>query len=96
MRNYFVPYAGNKPAVVSINGHNLIILAQDKTMLEGDLELVGADRVREIDVGDSPEEERLVLDRIAKSAQGGIVIAPSELNVEDVLRNLQAELPWIH
>ena len=95
MKNFYVPYFGPKPAVVNINGHKLVILAQDPEALRNDLALVGGDHLKRIDAGESPEEERVVLDRLAKSVQGGVVIAPTEVEVEDVIRNLEAELPWI-
>lgn len=95
MKNFYVPYSGPKPAVVSINGHKLVILAQEADALKNDLALVGGDRLKRIEAGESPEEERVVLDRLAKSVQGGVVIAPAEVGVGDVIRNLEAELPWI-
>jgi hypothetical protein len=54
MNNFFVPYTGKKPALVNINGHRLVILAEEKDMLEEELELLGADRVkiaRQVDGG---------------------------------------------
>lgn len=95
MKNFYVPYSGPRPAVVDINGHKLVILAQDPDSLRNDLALVGGDHLKRLDVGESPEEERVVLDRLARSIQGGVVVAPTEVEVEDVIKNLEAELPWI-
>ena len=80
---------------MNINGHKLVILAQDADALKQDLALLGGDNLKRLDVGESPEEERVVLDRLARSIKGGVVVAPSETEVEDVIRNLEAELPWI-
>lgn len=94
MNNFFVPYTGNKPALVNINGHNLVILAEEKDTLEEDLELLGADRVKTVKVaGADPDHEKL-LGKIARQVHGGVVIAPSGVGLRDVLRNLENELPW--
>jgi len=95
MSNYFIPYSGKKPAATQINGHRLLILAQDKSVFEENLMLLGADRLKRVRGGSSKEEEQVILAKLARTAQAGLVIAPSEIGVEDVIKNLEAELPWI-
>jgi hypothetical protein len=95
MSNYFVPYAGSRPAATNINGHKLLILSQEASVFDENLEAIGADHVKQVRVGESKEEEERVLTKIAKSVQAGLVIAPSEVGVVDVIRNLETQLPWI-
>ena len=95
MSNYFVPYAGKRPAATLINGHKLLILAQEKAVFDERLELLGADRVKRVRGGRTREEEEVILTKIAKSVRANLVIAPNEVGVEDVIRNLESQLPWI-
>ena len=94
MNNFFVPYTGKKPALVNINGHRLVILAEEKDTLEEDLELLGADRVKAVKVAGSDSDQEQLLGKIARQVDGGVVIAPSGVGLRDVLKNLETELPW--
>ncbi|MFO0417169.1 MAG: hypothetical protein ACK5Y6_07770 [Pseudomonadota bacterium] len=95
MDNFFVPYTGKKPASVCINGHRLVILTHDKDVLEDDLDLLGADRIKRIKLGADEDEQERFLGKIAKQVDGGVVIAPSGVELKDVLKNLEHELPWL-
>ena len=95
MATYFVPYSGNKPAAMSINGHKLTIVSRDREALEGHLELFGADRVKRVPSRQSKAAQELVFDEVAKSIGGGVVIAPPNVEVKDVLKNLENQLPWL-
>lgn len=95
MENYFVPYMGKRPASVCINGHRLVILALDRDTLEEELDLLGADRVKTVTLGESQDEQDLLLGKIARQVDGGVVIAPEGVNLRDVLKNLESELPWV-
>jgi hypothetical protein len=95
MDNFFVPYTGKRPASVCINGHRLVILAHDRDMLEEDLDLLGADNIKKIKLSSSEDEQQKFLGKIARQVDGGVVIAPSGVELKDVLRNLEHELPWV-
>ena len=95
MKRYFVPYSGEKPASVLINGHRMVILSPDRETMEEGLALIGADNVKAIKGGESEDEERSALQQFAAKAHAGVVIAPSSVGVQDILRNLEAELPWL-
>lgn len=95
MDNFFVPYTGKKPASVCINGHRLVILAHDRDMLEEDLDLLGADHIKKLKLSSSEDEQQKALGKIARQVDGGVVIAPSGVELKDVLRNLEHELPWV-
>ncbi len=95
MDNFFVPYTGKKPASVWINGHRLVILTHDKDVLEDDLDLLGADRVKKVRVSSADADQDKFLGKIARQVDGGVVIAPSGVDLRDVLKNLESELPWV-
>jgi hypothetical protein len=95
MDNFFVPYTGKRPASVCINGHRLVILAHDRDMLEEDLDLLGADTIKKVKLSSSEDEQQKFLGKIARQVDGGVVIAPSGVELKDVLRNLEHELPWV-
>lgn len=95
MKGFYVPYFGKQPALVSINGHRLLILARDKDVFEDHLEMVGADRIKKVDAGDSSGDEEFVLQRLAERINAGVVIASSDSEFREVIRSLQQQLPWI-
>jgi len=95
MRKYFIPYNDDIPATVFVNGHRMVILSNDRQSFENEMGLLGANKLKQIRAGDSEAEDRIVLHRIATKAQAGVVVAPSEIALSDVLRNLEAELPWL-
>ncbi|MFM1848177.1 MAG: hypothetical protein RL417_1651 [Pseudomonadota bacterium] len=95
MAKYFAPFVGKKPAALSINGHKLLIVARDRSCLEDALELVGADRVKGFSAGPSKATREVLFERLAKQINGGVVIAPANTEVSDIIRNLEIELPWL-
>jgi hypothetical protein len=95
MESYFIPYFGKRPALLCINGHKLVILANDRDVLEDDLELLGADRLKSVKCGEREGEQDEMLGRIARQVDGGVVIAPSGVHLRDVIKNLESELPWL-
>jgi hypothetical protein len=95
MEHFFIPYSGKKPASLFINGHRLVILAHDKEIIEDDLELLGADRVKTVKLSSAEEAQDQFLGKIARQVDGGVVIAPSGIALREVIRNLESELPWL-
>jgi len=96
MNPLFVPYSKSRPAALSIKGHKVIIVSKDKGSLEEGLSLVGADRVRKLRSGHTEEAQDYAMERLARSINGGVVIAPGDLDVSDVIKNLENQLPWLH
>lgn len=95
MKNYFAPYTGRKPALVSIKGHDVLILSNSPEFFEGGLDVFGADRVIKVKAGRSDEDERVVLSGMAQKIGAGVVVVPADVEARDVLRSLEAELFWI-
>jgi hypothetical protein len=95
MINLFAPYIGKKPAPVVINGHRLLIISQDKNALEDSLEVCGADNVKRLrDINSQADQEKLI-SSLARSINGGVVVAPEDVTISDLVTNLRFELPWI-
>jgi hypothetical protein len=79
-----------------VKGHRLVILSRDREAIEDELDFLGADRVRSVRSGNSKTDQEKVIGRIAQQVDGGVVIAPGDVNVRDVVRKLEVELPWIN
>jgi hypothetical protein len=95
MRHIYIPYVGSEPALVSVKGHNFIILARNPEILAAELHEIGADSLREM-AYHSDVDENENLDELAREINGAIVIAPEDVAVADLLDNLAEELPWLH
>lgn len=91
----FVPYSGKSPAPVTINGHKLLILSVDSDDIKRHLPVFGGDTVKKIKTGYTPEEQTEQLAKLARKVKSGIVITPSELDVDGLLKNLESSLPWV-
>jgi hypothetical protein len=96
MSFFYVPYSGRKPKAVEINGHRLVILTKDKQILSDHLQSIGADTLRRVKTIEEPENDVGLIDKIARSAKAGIVFAPDEAPLADVIRELEQQLPWLH
>lgn len=92
---FYVPYAGNAPAVVNINGHRLVFLCDDQEVFEENLDLLGAERVHRLSE-DGFESAEEMLHGLAKAASAEVVITPSEIDLEVFLDGLRSALPWSH
>ena len=96
MATFYVPFAGDRPASLSIKGHRLVILTRTKGTLQDGLPLVGAERIDKVRSPKSKEAELQTLTEIGRKANSGIVVAPPDLDMSDVIKNLEAQLPWLH
>ena len=96
MNYLFAPYSGKNPAPVIINGHRLLILSNDRDEIESNLTYFGGDHLERIDGGDTAEEQEVVLHELAQSVKGGIVVAPSEVGLAEIISNLESQLPWLN
>jgi hypothetical protein len=95
MGRFYVPFKGKKPAAVIINGHKLVILCPNRDELKQNLNLLGGDRVQRIESGETLEEQETFLNKFSRKLDGGIVIAPYEAPLLDVIKNLEQQLPWV-
>ena len=96
MSIYYVPYSGRKPSAVEINGHRLVIITSNKKLLEEHLGSLGADSLKRVKSITEPEKDLKLIDRISRTAKAGIVFAPDEAPLSEVLKELEQQLPWLH
>ncbi|MCB0328753.1 MAG: hypothetical protein KDD70_03795 [Bdellovibrionales bacterium] len=95
MIRYFIPFNGTDPAAVNINGHKLLVISSDRLDVEECLAMFGADTVKSIE-GDGGKEDCFdALEELADTIKGDVVIAPEDATVEEILSNLEEELPWL-
>ena len=95
MVDIFVPFCGKKPAPLWINGHRLLILSTDKRSMEESLDRIGGDNVKKLKGLFTQGDQERVITNLAKKSKAGVVLTPQDLNVEDLIRNLESELPWV-
>jgi hypothetical protein len=95
MKQLYIPYVGNFPAPLNIKGHKLIFAAREAEVIEDGLDMLGADHLIEfVSESESDEVERISV--LAEDCASGIVILPDKSPLEDVIRSLEQDLPWIH
>ena len=96
MARLFAPYVGNKPAPVEINGHRLLIVSAEKDFLRDNLQAIGGDRVKTLPANQTKEAQEQMLVELAQRSEAGIVMAPTEVGLPELLQSLRSELPWVH
>lgn len=92
MTSFFVPFVADQPSIVEVNGHRLLLVASTREDLEEELQTLGAEEVREFEARDLETSE---LAEMARDNGGGIVLAPPGITMLDLVRNLEAQLPWL-
>jgi len=95
MKGYFVPFQSGKPATITVNGHRLVVLSRDPTVIKASLPKLGGDTVKRLKSGQTKEDEDQFFKRLAEKANAGVVIAPGNLELELILSNLEIQLPWL-
>lgn len=79
-----------------INGHKVIILSTTKEIFEDDLDVIGADNVKQLKSLDTPKQQERALTKLAKKTNAGVVLSPSGMELNELIKNLENELPWVH
>ena len=95
MAKYFIPYSGEKPVPLEINGHKLILLAEDKRSINENLEEKGADHIEVITTGEGPDEPMKAFQDLARTHEAGVVVMPRGADYRELVRMLEIELPWL-
>jgi hypothetical protein len=93
MSKFFVPYSGDTPATLEIKGHRILIVTTTSDDAFESLSATGGDQVREIDI---PKSETDALTDLAMSFNGGVVLAPTGVEMSTMIQSLEQELPWVH
>ncbi len=94
MSTFFIPYSGDTPAAVEINGHRLLILASEPGDVEPDLIELGGTEVRTLEIEKGHENEAFL--HLAEEIKGGVVLTPPGIPVSILIDSLERELPWVH
>ena len=95
MSKFFVPYLGDAPAAVEVNGHRLLFVYNSEDELTAELAKIGADQIKEVALLDHDDDD-IVLSSLASQIEGGVVVAPIGISVSAMIKSLEHELPWIH
>lgn len=95
MKTLFIPYNDDTPAVIPINGQDYIVISADEDAITHDLELFGANDLRQVCL-DNEEELEGVMRNLAAEIRGGAVLAPEGVALSDFLEGLEANIPWVH
>ena len=95
MNSLFVPFTGNKPAAIEINGHRLIFVSTESDMLLNNLEVLGGNELREIESESNVDDSNGALETLAADIKGGVVLMPPGLSPQVIIANLEIELPWL-
>ena len=92
---FFVPYQGGRPLALSVKGHQVLFVSYDEEPLSDYLQQLGADRICELRA-DSESDQENMLGSLARTIGGEVVVAPFDVEYQEVLRELEAQLPWVH
>lgn len=106
MEKFYIPYKKNSPAIIKINGHNVLVITTDEESLSESITL-DPEEVKEIavleDISDSPESLMRELPKeiinsevgLNNTIQLSVVVAPPEIDVDTLLVSLHDELVWV-
>lgn len=89
----FIPYIDGLPLTLNVKGHRVMIASESRIQVEDDLEELGADQVRELEI---TNEDASALADLAHEIHGGVVVIPAGVSVSFMVKNLESELPWVH
>jgi hypothetical protein len=94
METLYAPFHNDQPATVTVNGHRVVVVSADPTVLEESLAVLGATTIAPLADEDSTDPIALV-DHLARTSAAHVVVAPSEISVAEMLTSLGESLPWI-
>lgn len=96
METVFIPYRGSQPCSVTINGHEVVILATTDEAFTSVESFPPFDAVLPIEGADTPEQLFSHLSKLGVRRNCAVVIAPAGISIDDLINSLGQELPWIH
>ena len=92
MSKLFIPYIDDSPAAIEIKGHKVLLLTTNLDSMEEELEVLGGNEVREMEIYDDGTAE---LAELAESISGGVVLTPPGVSVSTMINSLEQELQWM-
>lgn len=93
MEQLFLPFSGNLPATIEINGHRLLLLSHDRSQLEDHLDLLNAESVCAVADDESVDVEAAVLGA-AQASHADVIITPEDIEMPEFLEALKNTIPW--
>lgn len=94
MERIYIPYKKNKPAIVEVNGHELLVVASDKDALRSS-QLIDSDSFKEVDA-EGPYEVEFLFSSLEPDFKAGVVFAPDDVETDEFITILSGQLPWVH
>ena len=88
----FVPFTEGQPALLTVNGHRLLLVATEAEDFSGQLGLFDAEELREVHIDEAIED---TLAQLSDEGQAGVVVVPPGASAFDVIESLYSELPWV-
>ena len=92
METIFIPYNGSHPASIQINGHDVVILSSDTDALK---DVMSVDKFVPVEGVETPDDLTDALLNLGVVPGCSIVLAPSEVSMDEVIGSLHRDLPWI-
>ena len=96
MKTFYVPFSNEEPATYCINGHNLIISSPDSDAFDGSVLFDEFDQLREFMAEETADSHSFPLEELARKSRAGLIVAPTGVVVDEIIRTLKESLPWIH
>ena len=84
------------PVAVEINGHRVLIVCAESQEVVADLPLPLNTEIRELEIAEDDAAQSQALADLAADINGGVVVTPPGISAQDLIANLEEELPWIH
>lgn len=104
MRRFYIPYNNDRPALLNIHGHKVLVLATDEEAFE-ESERLDYMQVRALD-GEFHSNDvneiakvlphELITEGVSDKEHICVVIANQEIDVDTLLNNVEEQLPWVH
>ena len=95
VESIFIPYRQGTPVTISVKGHAVLVYSRDPLVFEDDLALIGADQVREINLKTPSQIKRRITNVVKKTRASFIMSAHEGAQLNEVIHDLENELPWV-
>jgi len=95
MGTLYMPYSGEQPSSLYINGHKVLFLSTDQRSFEAYRELLALDMIRPLYTPETVDDLEAVINALARKNGASVVITPPSVPMSEVVRSLEKELPWL-
>ncbi len=102
MERFYIPYIDNRPALININGHKVLVLATDEETLEAS-EKLSFKEVKSLDGDFQDNDFSGIIDYLPheltvenRKQHICVVLANHDIDIDTLLITVERELPWVH